>query len=383
MGERRHPSQERWVAVRQRLDQRRYELTASALSFYREHERVAGTGLLCRSEWLPPRPIDLADVQLDWVSDAPPPQVDGTGTSSAHLRPEGSAGHPFRTYADAVGALAPPAVFVNRPAYRLLHVGTATGAPCLSFALGAYFDSINVGEAVAHELAAATEQGKQPSLGQLPLRSAVGDPCDLSRRPAVTAITTLTIRHDRKTGRARFVLHWRDPSKVAHAGGLYQAMPVGIFQPVNNSPASRSNDFDPWRGMVREFSEEFLGESEVHPEDGEVVAYESWPLYRRLSAARRSGEVQVSYLGLGVDPLTFATDIITVAVVEADFFDEVFSGLVTVNAEGRVTSDGDAAGVPFTAQGLAPFHSGERPMQAAGLAALRLAARFGDALLLR
>ena len=45
------------------------------------------------------------------------------------------------------------------------------------------------------------------------------------------AISTLTLRLDRASGRASFLLHWRDPAKVGHAGGLYQVIPVGVFQP--------------------------------------------------------------------------------------------------------------------------------------------------------
>ena len=39
-------------------------------------------------------------------------------------------------------------------------------------------------------------------------------------------------------------------------------MPVGIFQPADDNPASVRADLDLWPGLVREFSEELLGAPE-------------------------------------------------------------------------------------------------------------------------
>lgn len=113
-------------------------------------------------------------------------------------------------------------------------------------------------EALAHEFAAATRvHGQLIGMRQLPLRAAIGDPCDLSRRPASVAITTLTLRRT-PSGDATFLLHWRDLAKVTHAAGLYQVMPVGIFQPADENPASMHDDLNLWKSMIREFSEELL-----------------------------------------------------------------------------------------------------------------------------
>jgi hypothetical protein len=51
----------------------------------------------------------------------------------------------------------------------------------------------------------------------------------------------------------------------------------------------------------------------------------------------------------------------------------VFGGLVTTNAEGRVVSEDDATGIPFTREAVARFAEGGEPMQAAGAAVLSLA----------
>ena len=227
----------------------------------------------------------------------------------------------------------------------------------------------------------------------LPLRALAGDPCALARRPALVAVTTLTLRRD-AAGGASFVLHWRDPAKVNHGGGLYQVMPVGLFQPVTEAAAALGHDLSLWKSMAREFSEEFLGTPEDYQTSGGLLDYEGWPFYRRLTAARREGRLAVHCLGLGVDPLTFATDVLAVAVFDAPLFDAEFAGLVALNAEGRViTRDGDGggtrggstgdgtragagggpAGIPFTAETVARLTGGLEPLQASGTAVLNLA----------
>ena len=204
-----------------------------------------------------------------------------------------------------------------------------------------------------------------PGLGVLPLRASVGDPCALPRRCALTAVTTLTLRRA-PGGAASFLLHWRDPARVNHAGGVYQVMPAGIFQPVSAAPAAQRHDFSLWRCMTREFSEELLGGSEEYPTRGGRLDYGRWPFHRELAAARDAGTLRVSCLGLGVDPLTLATDILTVAVFEAAVFDRMFRGLVTENAEGRVVTQDGSAAIPFTRASVDRFTGGGEPVQTAG-----------------
>ncbi len=370
-----------WRAVRQALNENRQALTATAAGLHGDVPRVAGTGLLCWPAWLPAEPLDLARLPLSWSGEPPPPAVDGTLPALAHVLPQQASGPPYPAYADAIEALDRPALFENRACYRLLSAASAAG-PGLCFTAARYFDAVNLGHAVAHELAAAWLAGADGlTLARLPLRAAVGDPCDLRRRPAITAVTTLTLRRA-PGGAASFLLHWRDPAAVNHAGGLYQVMPAGIFQPVTDTPAALRSDLSLWRCMAREFSEELLGGSEEYPttRDG-VLDYAQWPFYRQLTEARDSGGLRVSYLGLGVDPLTLATDILTVAVFDAAVFDRLFSGLVPRNAEGRLVTEHGSAAIPFTAATIGRLSEGTGPVQAAGSALLRLAWQHRRALL--
>ncbi len=334
------PTSHQWLEVRAHLLEHRHELAVKAAAEYPDVPKVAGTPLLTAPHWTPAAPVQLSCLSLS-LADSPEFPAFASG-----LLPDG-----FASYSEAMASLAAPVVFENRETYRLLGF---TGRH-LTFGLGSYFDGIDVGEACAHEYA-ARELGHTDVLS---LRSRIGDPCDPANRPANVAISTLTIRHDSATGDATFFLHWRDPKRVGHAGGLYQVLPVGVFQSAGD------NDFSLWHSMIREFAEELLGVPEVHGAD-----YGSWPFARQLTAAAR-----VSYLGMGVDPLTFATDMLTVAVIEAAQFDALFGDLVSHNDEGRVLE-----GLPFTAATVERFVHHE-PTQAAGAALLSLAWQHREALL--
>jgi hypothetical protein len=363
-------SPEHWRHVRGVLREHRHELSSVAARLYPDAPRVGSTKLLSRAQWIPDKPLPLDDLPLSRAADVLP-VTDGTGPESAHVRPCRAATR-YPTYAEAVADLDRPALFENRMCYRLTEA-SLVDRPRLGLAQVRYFDAVNVGHAVAHELAAAWEDS--PTLSTMagqPLRTLVGDPCDLPRRPGLLAVTTLTLRRA-PGGEVSFLLHWRDPARVNHAGGLYQVMPVGVFQPIADTPAAIENDFSLWRCMARELSEELLDASEEYETRDGVLDYEGWPLYRRLTAARRAGKLTIHSLGVGVDPLTFATDILTVAVFDADVFDAAFDGLVTRNAEGRVITQPGSAGIPFDTATVARFSGGQEPMQESGAALLQLA----------
>jgi hypothetical protein len=200
----------------------------------------------------------------------------------------------------------------------------------------------------------------------------------------MTAICTLVLRADRADGQTAMILHWRDPARVASGGGLYQVAPVGVFQPSHDAEWNRANDFSLWRGMVRELTEELLGTSEDYHSDAAPIDYQRWPLYATLTRARAGGGLRVFWLGLGVDPLTLAADLLTVAVFDSGLFDATFAALVAANDEGRLVTGpevaGPTVGVPFREKSIERF-AGDEPMQPAGAALLRLAWAHRDTLL--
>ncbi len=385
-------SQRDWLRVRSYLQEHRYGLAVDAAGDYPADLRVAGTPLLAAPGWQPAEPVPLAAVGLELtpaeftpsaaapvalaaapVASAAAPGLAALDGAAASLLPERPDGTRYHRYSDVLRDLAAPAVFENRVTYRLteaqlssgLTSGLSPGASRLAFTRGRYFDGVDTGEAAAHEYA-ATRLGGRPA----GLRALIADPCDLRRRPANLAISTLTLRLDRVTGRASFLLHWRDPAKVGHAGGLYQVIPVGVFQP--SGEAGWTEDFSLWRCMIREFAEELGGRSEDYGPG--LVDYDSWPFARHMADAVDRGQIRVWCLGLGTDPLTYATDLLTVAVIDSGVFDELFSLSPRSNAEGSVL-----AAREFAAHVIDRIATSE-PLQAAGAAVLRLAWRHRDTL---
>jgi hypothetical protein len=372
-------SERDWLTVRSYLAEHRYDLAVDAAEEYPPDRRMAGTPLLAAPGWRPAAPVPLRDISLE-LRDAGPADAGPADAGPAEagvetpFLPRRADGTPYRRYSEAVAELAAPLVFENRATYRLTEADLCARPPRLVFAGGRYFDGIDTGEAAAHEYAAARLGRPAPGPRSAGVRARVADPCDLRRRPANLAISTLTLRLDRRAGRASFLLHWRDPAKVGHAGGLYQVIPVGVFQPSGEAPWNREHDFSLWRCMVREFAEELGGRSEDYGSDRGPVDYDSWPFARQLTDALDRGQVRVWCLGLGTDPLTWATDLLTVAVMDSDVFDAMFTENLGHNAEGEIL-----AAREFAAHVIDRTVTGQ-PVQAAGAALLRLAWRHRETL---
>ncbi|WP_063060368.1 hypothetical protein [Nocardia sienata] len=348
--------------TRNYLREHRADLDAAAARTYPALHRVADSALLAREDWVPAAPIRLEDVrtvlEVSTISEAA-----GIEPSLSAALPVRETGDPYTSYAEAVGELVAPAVFENRPTFRLVHADLVAETPSMRFGLGSYFDSINIGEAAAHEFALAAH-----GHGELSgVRAAITDPCDPTQRPINLAVSTVTIRRDPDTGGKSFLLHWRDPRKVGHAGGMYQVVPVGIFQPSGYAEWNIGNDFSLWHNMVREYAEELGGADEDHGSEIAPIDYETWEFATRFDEARRDGSVAAYCLGLGVDPLSFATDLLTAVIIEAPVFDDLFGSALGSNAEGRILE-----WQPFTAEHVQSVVDGH-PVQAAGIAALRQA----------
>jgi hypothetical protein len=331
--------------------------------------------------------LPLEDVNLEWSDDAPGVLVTGGEPEAVCMLPLRAPGQRFGRYTAAVRYLDPPTLFENRPSYRLLDLDLRSSLPRMRFGLGTYFDKLDVSEAVAHELAMAPDADVgvvPPPWSVLPLRALVGDPFDLRRRHVMPAIETLTLRRGRRGSEASFLLHWRDPSKVATAAGIYGLIPAGEFQPSSIATHDRENDFDLWRSIVREYSEEVLGEPERDGSSGVPIDYETWPFYRDLERARISGRLNVYCLGVGLDALTLTATILTVAVFDADTFDKIFGNVVEVNAEGTLVATADASkvseGLPFTFETIRRLTSDE-PMASPGACILESSWRMRDELL--
>jgi hypothetical protein len=163
-------------------------------------------------------------------------------------------------------------------------------------------------------------------------------------------------------------------------------IPAGEFQPSSIAPRDLSNDFDIWRNIVREYSEELLGTPEHDGSRSAPIDYGGWPFYRQLCQARQEGKLSAVCLGAGLDALTLAATILTVVLIDDDVFDEIFRDAVQVNAEGITVFDeqGNSTGhgLAFSQQNVTRLLERE-PMASPGAACIALAWRHRIALLAR
>lgn len=369
-------SQQEWVATRQALNGARPALTRLAVELYPRSARVADTGLIAAPSWIPPAPVPLEAVTLRHDPGAPLPKLDGSEAESAPVRPLAALTRSYQRYTQAVRDLDRPRLFENRAAWRLLDLTWSGGAGEMVFGDTSFFAAVDVNEVAAHEMAYVhLDPDGRPVQGAahlraLPFRRLIGDPFDFARRPVMPAISTLTIRAG---GQPSFILHRRDSKSVAMAGGMLQVIPSGIFQPSSVLPAAVEADFSLWRNVEREYAEELMGYPELDG-DGQPISYEAEP-FRSLDVARAAGWLRIHCLGVALDALTLVGEILTVAVVDGDVFDDMARDFVEVNEEGTVVNER----LPFTEQVVESVLASGR-MAPAGAGCLLLAWRHRDVL---
>jgi hypothetical protein len=345
-------SQEHWRDIRRELNAHRAVLGDLAAELYPAQQRIPGTTVLTSASWLPDGPVDLADVELAWRAESPVPQLGGRASQSAGARPLMASSERYDRYSRALRDLARPKLLDNRVSYRLLDVEWSGSRGMLGFNYTSYVDVLDVCEAVGHEFTQAwlAAGRKRPSFVDLPFRRSITDPFDLFARPMLPSINTLTIRRDCIEGH-RMYLHRRDAKAVAAAGGMYHVIPAGVFQPAALAPAHQNNDFSLWRNVQREYSEEFLGNSEHDGNSIDPIAYDIDEPFVSFEKARQDGDFRVFACAMVLEPLTLWVELLTVAVIAAPVFDSLFSGMVAVNEEGAAVSTEagrPTVGVPFT-----------------------------------
>ncbi|MEJ2861459.1 helix-turn-helix transcriptional regulator [Actinomycetospora flava] len=343
-----------WKRVREQLGGSRRALAVLAEQLYPEY-RVPGlenTGVIAHPSWLPPEPIPLHQVVLDRLEDAGEPAITGSEREAELVRPLASPTHRYKRYSHAVRDLAPPRLFENRLCFRLLDVDWSRPTEQLRFGSMGFFDAIDTNEAIAHE--AALHHGRagsdgsyqlaQASWRRLSFRKCVGDPFDLRRRPLMGAIGTLLVRGGESPS---VVLHQRDGDRVAGGGSMLHLLPAGIFQPSSVMPESIANDFSIWRNIQRECAEEILGRNE-YDGTGRPVDYDAEP-FASMDSAFAAGTVHAYCLGVTLDALTLAGDILTVAVLQPALYDRLFGQSVDRNEEGSIPTKT----IPFEANTIA------------------------------
>lgn len=339
--------QDHWLKVREALGARRRALAVEAEALYPDY-RIDGlhhSGVIAPPQWIPPAPVPLGHVVLDRLNDAPR-VVTGIERASSAVRPLVSPDHRFRRYSHVIRDLARPSLFENRLCFRLLDVDWGSPALQLAFGTMGFFDALDTNEALAHETAqeslawdrAGEARITRLSWRRLSFRKLVGDPFDLQRRSLMGAVGTLTIRGGNSPS---VVLHYRDGARVAGGGRMVHLLPAGVFQPSSVNPDSVATDFSIWRNIQREYAEEVLGHDE-YDGTGDPIDYDDHP-FKAMDCALADARLRAYCLGVTLDALTLAGDILTVVVMEPDLHDALFVDAVEQNPEGAVP----ARRIPF------------------------------------
>lgn len=347
--------QRRWRETREMLGNYRRALAAVAGHLYPEFvvPGLENTGVIAHPSWLPPQPVPLRSVVLDLDEHVAAAAIAGSERESALVRPLASAERRYQRYSHAVRDLASPRLFENRLCFRVVSVDWTPPVAQFQFGAMCFFDSIDTNEALAHEMAlhhlSRDNQGGvavgRASWRGLAFRKLIGDPFDLSRRPLMGAIGTLTIRGGESPS---MVLHQRDGGRVAGGGGMVHLLPAGIFQPSSVLPKAIAADFSIWRNIQREYAEELLGDAE-YDGSGRPIDYAVLEPFVAMDQALLDGRVRVYCLGLTLDALTLCGDLLTVAVFEPDLYDEIFCNSVDTNDEGAIP----VRAVPFEGHTIA------------------------------
>lgn len=319
------------------LGQRQTELDEETLRSSPPSWRQGDIPMLTRPGWLLERPLPLDSIIL--ISQKSQQPVHTLVARSRILTGLDLAG-PI-TYSKAVTHIAGMQHFSNGVIYRLMAIDVSNRHLTMKFDEARYFDYLDTSEVLSYE--------KVSTPRKCSYRELLGDPFKLTNRVASLGVLTLTLKHG-KTG-TKFLLHKRTADVVLGAG-LFHVIPAGEFTPSDVSLEAIQEDLSIWRNIVREYAEELLGREDAQGHGGRRIDYDNSSPYKELAQAASSGALKISVLGLGLDPLTWKPELLTVAVFDGEAFDLAFGERITGNFEGTVIED-----IPYTEENVHHYTS--------------------------
>lgn len=318
------------------LRDRQVELNAAALDESPESWRLPELPILGKREWVPTVPLDIRDIGLTLAEERPEPRSKTDYPLPSSTKKADRQG--YSAIMQQVGGLD----LFNGRIYRL--TGVDADLKHMEFAVAKYYDYLDSSEVMAYESAERVASGRKGVL-RGSYRKALGDPFSLKNRVTSLGINTLTIRLN--GGDPTFFLHERDPKKVAIDSALISVAPAGEFTPSDRTLESVQSDFSLWRNIMREYAEEFLGHEEARGRGGRWIDYATSSPYVELQRGIDEGSVRCWVLGLGLDPLNWKPELMTVCVLDSNVFDTVFEEMVERNDEGEMLVGPQDKGLKF------------------------------------
>jgi hypothetical protein len=88
--------------------------------------------------------VELSAGSLEWTDGPQSSTVDGTEAVAQAVSPLRAVDQRFDRYTSAVRYVDTPALFENRPSYRLLDVSWTDDVGTMNFGLSAHFDKLDV-----------------------------------------------------------------------------------------------------------------------------------------------------------------------------------------------------------------------------------------------
>lgn len=291
--------------------------------------RATSVPLLTLPGWIFERPQDIS--VFDLILDPKTKAVDELLEATHVMRGMGLSGN--ATYSEVIFALNPNAPYFDGIIYRPTDIAkNAHGGISMTFAEGKYFDYLDTSEVLAYEALLHPKD--------LGVRRRLTDPFNLMNRVASLGVVTLTIRKSAQG--STFLMHKRSGQFVV-ADRLYHVVPAGEFAPSDVGLAAVKADFDLWRNIMREYAEELLGMPDAQGQGGRRLDYAGATPYREMNEALANNALLVRTFGLGLDPVTFKPELLTVAVFDEIVFDALFPGPIRETIEGLTVE-----AIPFT-----------------------------------
>lgn len=295
--------------------------------YYRDHGQKILSGevpILYKDGWIPPTPIELSRVRLEWDSHK---KFDFDKSIFAE---HGILPFDEKRYSSLLIEYITGITLFDAPTYRLLEIENPEGDDyLLKFGLDTYFNYVDTCELLAYEfckeVVKRVKEGDEfttdsvKDRAKLRLRSQIKNPLDFTNRSAAVGINTMLIVLDNQQTPI-FYLHERS-EKLAEGMNTIHVVPAGTFEPRHVHDAYHTQDFDLYTNLMREFAEELLGEEEFASSSVKLTDIFQMDILKKINFFVKKGLIKVYYLGIGLDCLSTKPEIFTALVLEREMVD--------------------------------------------------------------